>query len=90
MGVYQNPPKPPWLHTWAVKAIKKLFRPGEPDQQCKQNGVFNYHPQTDYADGHEDGYRSGAGGATLTQRILDATTEQVRTEKLNLLVCAKN
>lgn len=43
----------------AVKAIKKLSRPGEQEQHRKQDRVFNYHPRTHYADGRGGGYRSG-------------------------------
>ena len=43
----------------AVKAIKKLSRPGEQEQHRKQDRVFHYHPRTHYPDGCGGGYRSG-------------------------------
>ena len=45
----------------AVKAIKKLTRPGEQEQPCWQERVFTYHPRMHQADGRDGGYRKGRG-----------------------------
>ena len=45
----------------AVKVIKKLSRPGDQEQHCRQEHVFPYHPRTHQADGCGGGYRSGCG-----------------------------
>ena len=52
----------------AVKAIKKLARPGEQEQHRRQERVFMYHPRTHQADGRGGGYRSGRGRFTPYQK----------------------
>ena len=45
----------------AVKAIKKLTRPEEQEQHCRQEHVFTYHSRMHQADGRRSGYRNGRG-----------------------------
>ena len=57
------------------KQVKKLFRAGEQEQHRKQDRVFNYHPQTHYARGHDGGYKSGRWRSNPYQNYHKRTKE---------------